>query len=129
MLLLENMDRRKASGRFAADFRSLFERFPAAGLCLDVAHTRQVDPTLTEGMKFLREFGDRLRELHISEVTSNSAHGRISLHASGPLKSFLARVPEDVPVIVESVLGDCQPVEEIANVTKLFRRSQRVSAR
>lgn len=119
-LLLENMDRRKRVGRFANEFENLFQELPEAGLCLDVAHLRQVDPTLNEGFKFMRLFGHRLREIHISEVTSNSTHGRLSLHASSYLKDFLQIVPHDVPVIIESALGDREPLDEVWAVSSLL---------
>lgn len=119
-LLLENMDRRKQVGRFADEFEEWFDVFPEAGLCLDVAHVRQVDPTLTEGMKFVRMFGDRLREIHVSEVTSTSRHRRISLHASAYLKGFLRGIRSDIPLILESVLGDCRPIDEVRAVASLL---------
>lgn len=119
-LLLENMDRRKEVGRFADDFERFFQELPEAGLCLDVAHVRQVDPTLTEAFKFMRLFGHRLRELHISEVTSNSAHAGISLHASSYLKDFLATLPQEVPAIIESALDHVRPLDEVKKVSSLL---------
>lgn len=119
-LLLENMDQRKSIGRFADELTSFYEDLPEAGLCLDVAHVRQIDPSMTEAFKFLRLFGERLRELHVSELTSESKHRRVSLHASSYLKEFLAVVPPEIPVIVESGLGGCEPIDEIRAVSSLL---------
>lgn len=119
-LLLENMDQRKQVGRFADELVGFFEDLPEAGLCLDVAHVRQIDPSMTEAFKFLRLFGDRLREIHISELTSESSHRRVSLHASSYLKEFLSVIPPEVPVIVESGLGGCEPLDEVRAISSLL---------
>lgn len=57
-LCIENMDSRKATGRTARELRGSFERLPQAKLCFDVAHARQVDPTMTEAARILSEFGE-----------------------------------------------------------------------
>jgi len=113
LLLLENMDQRKRMGQFAEDFIALFEDLPEAGLCLDVAHLRQVDPTLTEGFKFLRLFGRRLRQIHMSELSTESEHRPISLHASSYLKRFLSAVPAHIPAIVESGVKMQNPLRDL----------------
>ena len=73
-VVFENMDRTKATGQTAADLRPLFDRFPQAGFCLDVAHTRTVDPTLALAHDLLDNFGDRLRQLHVSGIESDGTH-------------------------------------------------------
>jgi hypothetical protein len=42
----ENMDNQKSFGQNAPDLRSIFDAFPEAGFCLDVAHVWTNDPTL-----------------------------------------------------------------------------------
>jgi sugar phosphate isomerase/epimerase len=128
-LLIENMDKRKLRGRLAKDFFSYFEALPEARLCLDVAHVRQVDASFVEGYKFLREFGDRLAEIHISEISSDSRHSRLSMHDSF-LREFLTLVPNDIPVIIESVLNGTTAEAELSSVEKLFApvSAQRTSA-
>lgn len=118
-LLLENMDRRKAKGRYAHEFERLFAELPLAGLCFDVGHVQQVDPSMTEAMAFLRKFGERLREIHISEVASDSSHGRISMHARGLFAALFEFVPPGAPIIIESVLGECRLVDEVASVESI----------
>src|SRR5271169_4744734 len=78
LLLIENMDKRKAIGRTAAELKNSFDVLPLAGLCFDVAHARQVDPSMVESAQILRDFKDRVREVHASGVTTRSVHGAIS---------------------------------------------------
>lgn len=58
--------------------------------------------------------------IHISELTSSGAHLRTSLHAAGYLQRFLRMIPIETAVIVESVLGDCRPIEEVRDVSSLL---------
>jgi hypothetical protein len=44
-LALENLDARTLSGETAEGLERWFQVLPQAGLCLDVAHARSVDPT------------------------------------------------------------------------------------
>ena len=106
LLLIENMDKRKATGRTASELATVFEELPEAGLCFDVAHARQVDPSMTESAQILGTFGSRLREVHASGVTTRSTHGLISTVASAAYSDIAALIPATVPVILES------PVEE-----------------
>ena len=83
-IYIENMDKRKPVGRTAGDLKSLFERFPEAGLCFDIGHARQVDPTMVEAYRILDQYGDRLKQVHIrrenpagpqqSELVLNAKH-------------------------------------------------------
>jgi len=59
-LCIENMDKRKRVGRTAEELCELFDRFPAAGLCFDIAHAHQVDTSMTEAYRILRKFGRRI---------------------------------------------------------------------
>ena len=43
-LCIENMDKRKATGRVTWELAPLFAELPDARFCLDFAHARQVDP-------------------------------------------------------------------------------------
>lgn len=48
LLLIENMDRRKSTGRSAGELEHFFDLLPEAGFCLDLGHARQFDPSMTE---------------------------------------------------------------------------------
>ena len=111
-LCIENMDKRKPIGRTAQDVREIFNRLPEATFCLDIGHAHQVDPTMGEAVLLLEEFGGKLRQLHVSEVNSESKHDPISVESSSAF-SVVAHLIEDwIPVIVESRL----PIQSTAAI-------------
>jgi len=71
-LNIENMDKRKPIGRTLEELESLFQRLPAAKMCFDIAHARQVDSTMAEAYRIVRQFGPRICQIHISEVNTGS---------------------------------------------------------
>src|SRR5688500_2177636 len=81
LLYLANMGKRKPIGRNAPELERLFTRLPEANLCFDIAHARQVDSTMLEAYYILREFRERVKQVHISEVSVGSHHGRLSWSA------------------------------------------------
>ena len=118
LLLVENMDKRKPVGRTAPELERLFEELPEAGLCFDVAHARQVDPSMVESATILRQFQDRLREVHASGVTTLSTHAPISAVAHSAYSGLASLIIESVPIILES------PVPEALIQTEIdFARS------
>jgi sugar phosphate isomerase/epimerase len=101
--VFENMDVAKSFGRTVEDLTTVFERFPDAGLCLDVAHVWTNDRSLTLGHELLDAFGDRLRQVHVSGIEPDGTHRKtteddLSLYA--PLLERCA----DVPQVLETVL-------------------------
>lgn len=71
-ICVENMDKRKPVGRSARELAWIFQKLPDATLCFDIGHARQFDSTMTEAYLILREFGARLRQVHVSEVNTRS---------------------------------------------------------
>jgi sugar phosphate isomerase/epimerase len=122
-LCIENMDKRKPAGRSVEELEAVFAYFPMARLCFDIAHARQVDTSMTEAYRILRQFRNRICHLHISEVASNSKHERIS---NAAVESFrrvldqLAQLPADVPIIVESPVTPDDVHAEIQQVVRVF---------
>jgi hypothetical protein len=51
LLCIENMDHRNATGRTCSELATLFETYPAATLCLDLGHARQIDPSMVEAYR------------------------------------------------------------------------------
>lgn len=102
-LVLENMDTRKATGHTADDLAPFFDALPDAGLCLDVAHAKDVDTTLEVAFEILDRFADRLRHLHLSSL--DSSRGHVGLTAADELlfEPLLDRC-RDVPWILEAPL-------------------------
>jgi hypothetical protein len=87
---------------------SLFTRFTEARFCFDVGHARQVDPTMNEAFLILQETRDRLSQLHISEVNSFSRHDPLSGAAIEASRRIAHLVPEQVPVILETLIDQGQ---------------------
>jgi hypothetical protein len=112
-LCVENMDKRKPVARTRNEIALWFERLPEASFCLDLAHARQIDPSMAEAYAMLRDFGSLLREIHLSEVNSACQHERISLGASFAYREIASMIPEEIPIILESVVPSEKIEEEI----------------
>lgn len=107
-LLIENMDKRKPTGRAAWELRPLMAALPDARMCFDFAHARQIDPTLCEATRILREFGDRIGQLHVSELSTASRHEPLTYGGILALQDVALLIPPRIPVILEF---DAQPDE------------------
>jgi len=113
LLYIENMDKRKPIGQTADDLANIFEDLPDAALCLDLGHARQVDPTMSEAAEILNRFQDRLRQLHVSAVNSQSQHDPLTLEAVLAFQRVSRLIPADVPIILESRVGEPEIEGEI----------------
>jgi hypothetical protein len=113
LLCIENMDKRKPIGRTARELAVLFEKLPGASLCLDLGHVRQVDPTMSVALEVLERFGHKLRQLHVSEVNTNSQHDALSFETALAFKKIGSLIPESIPVILESRVTPGQVDEEV----------------
>ena len=118
LLCVENMDKRKPIGQTAADLAQIFEVLPRASLCFDIGHARQVDPTMSEAAAILQRFKARLRQLHVSEVNSQSKHDPLSFESVLAFQRVSHLVPENAPVILESRVEEGDIEGEIENVCK-----------
>jgi hypothetical protein len=103
-LVLENMDARKPAGRTAQELAPLFAQLPAAGLCLDVAHAGDVDPSLRVGHSLLDCFAPRLRHLHVSSLDGAGHHVPLRAADEAAFTPLLRRC-RDVPWILEAPLS------------------------
>jgi hypothetical protein len=99
---IENMDKRKPCGRTADDLEFIFQQLPAATFCLDVAHARQVDPTMSQCYQMLMNFSNRLTQVHLSDVTSDSKHVPLNIQAMHAYERIIRHIPGGIPVILES---------------------------
>jgi hypothetical protein len=122
-LLIENNDKRKSAGRTARELQALFARFPEAGLCFDIGHARQVDPTMNEAYLILQGQAD-LSQVHISEVNSFSRHEPLSSAAIEASRRVADLVPEHVPIILETLIDQGQSTME----QELFRASEALTS-
>ena len=112
-LLIENMDKRKPVGRTVQELRLFFELLPDARFCFDIGHARQIDPTMTEAAFLLQTFGERLAEVHISEVNTASRHDPISRNATLAFQRVARYIPYETPIILESLIDEGQSELEI----------------
>jgi hypothetical protein len=118
-LCIENMDSRKPTGRTAKELERYFIDLPEAKLCFDIAHARQVDPTMTAAARILSEFGDRLVQVHLSELNSKGKHFAISYGAKRAYEIFATTLSQ-VPVILESVVSEAGIAAEINETEKIL---------
>jgi len=117
-LCIENMDQRKPIGRTADELRGYFEKLPEAGLCLDVAHARQVDPTMSVAFQLIDRYRERLAQIHVSDVNDDSRHVTINAASISAYRRIARYLPE-CPWIIESVI----PASEIDRETQKVRQS------
>jgi hypothetical protein len=117
-LLIENMDERKAFGQTYDDLVPLFRDLPEARLCLDLAHARQVDPTLGEAERLLLHLAPRLAEIHLSHVDPRSAHHPLTDDAIAAYRELASLLSPTVPLILESPLAGRPPEAVAQEITK-----------
>lgn len=127
-LCIENMDKRKPVGRTASELREFFTHLPEAGLCFDIAHARQVDSSMTVAYRLLREFRDRIRQVHISEVDTSSKHARMSTAAIADYAEVAHLIPDDAAVIVEAQVDDSQIASELLLAGQALQQHEAVGA-
>jgi hypothetical protein len=113
-LWIENMDKRKPVGRSAAEMATIFELLPEAGFCFDLAHARQFDPSMAETKRILARHGARMREIHLSEVSTASRHTRLSFGAIQDFKEIAHRIPPELPIVIESPVPEDAILGEVA---------------
>lgn len=118
LLCIENMDKRKPVGQTVSDLSTIFKALPRASLCFDIGHARQVDPTMSEAAAILKCYKERLRQVHISEVNSQSKHDPLSFEAMLAFQKVAHLIPQNVPVIVESRVNKDEIDDEIQNAQR-----------
>jgi hypothetical protein len=110
-LLIENMDRRKPVGRNSRELSWFFDVLPEAQFCLDLAHARQIDPTLMVLKRLASDFKDRIAEIHISELDPYCKHVPMSNWAILDYQQITCDLDPFIPVIIESMLdGDLESI-------------------
>jgi hypothetical protein len=105
---IENMDRRKRIGRNVSELSLIFEQLPDASLCFDLGHARQCDSSMTEAFLMLTAFRERLVQVHLSEVNSESQHESISYGAKLAFHQVAYLIPNEQPIILESRVTPAQ---------------------
>jgi hypothetical protein len=122
LLCIENMDKRKRTGRTLAELEPFFATFSNARFCLDIGHAHQIDSTMSEARLMLRRFVDRLLQIHISEIDAQGHHNPLSLATTIATQNIVGLIPEDVPIIIESII----PPERIDREIEAARSALRL---
>ena len=115
-LCIENMDKRKPIGQTATDLAKFFDALPNASLCFDIGHARQVDPTMSEAWAILQRFSDKIKQLHVSEVNTQSKHDPISLESILAFQKVSYLLPSEAPIILESRVQEQEINGEVQSV-------------
>jgi Xylose isomerase-like TIM barrel len=119
-IAIENMDRRKSTGRSVPELRRMFEFLPKAKMCFDLGHARQVDPSMVSAYELLTVFADRIVQLHVSEVDTLNRHDVISRAAEMAFFQIRQFVPKTAVLILESRVEEKNIREEANKVECLF---------
>lgn len=119
LLCLENMDKRKPSGRTVEELEEHFAKLPNAALCLDLGHARQVDPTFGVARRILSHFGDRLTQIHLSELDVRSRHRSLSMASVWAIQEIASLIPE-CTVILESAVAPDAIASELEMAHRCF---------
>lgn len=123
LLCIENMDKRKPGGRTARELARLFEAFPEASFCFDIGHARQVDTSMVEAYRMLRDFTPRLKQVHVSEVNTQNRHDPLSFVSILDFQEVAQMIPPSVPIIIESIVSREQIGPEIERVQRALTAS------
>ena len=124
-LCIENMDQRQY-GQTKYEMKQIFKRFPEASFCFDIAHTRQLDPSMDEGRKIIKTFNSKCREVHISEVRQDNRHITISPECANDFKKISHLIPEQdsegnpTIIIIESMIPFYSIPWELNIVEEIF---------
>jgi hypothetical protein len=113
---IENMDRRKSTGRTARELRSSFDLLPDARFCFDIGHARQCDTSMAESYRILEAYSSQLAQLHVSEVNSASQHDPITYATKLGFQSITHLIPSHVPLIIESRVSAGEISKEVEAV-------------
>lgn len=126
-LCIENMDKRKPIGQTATDLAKFFDLLPNASLCFDIGHARQVDPTMGEAWAILQRFRSKIKQLHVSEVNTQSKHDPISLESILAFQKVSHLLPVDAPIILESRVEESEIDEEIQTALDALNPTARLA--
>ncbi|MCA9046588.1 MAG: hypothetical protein KDA69_19830 [Planctomycetaceae bacterium] len=113
LVCIENMDKRKPCGRTASELDVCFRDLPNASLCFDVAHARQIDPTMLEAKEILVRHGHRLRQVHLSSLASSSRHEPLGFGMKLAYDRISHLIDKSIPVILETPVDPAHIDEQL----------------
>jgi len=83
-----------------------------------------IDPTMQEAEAFLQCFRDRLRQVHISYVNSQSRHERLNYESIMAYRRVAHWLDGSVPVILETPVERDEVDEEISAAQSVFAAAE-----
>lgn len=128
-LCIENMDKRKETGRTVEELNAFFALLPMASLCFDMAHARQVDGSMLEAYRILSAFSDRIRQVHVSEVNTESRHISVSDIAAADFRQIASLIPSEAAAIIEAPTGPGDIARELETTRQLLNPASEKYAR
>jgi hypothetical protein len=114
-LYIENMDKRKSTGRTVEELHRIFERLPDARMCFDIAHARQFDTSMNEAYRIVKSLSAKFGQIHISEVGTSSRHDIISPMAVRAYREVASAIPGEIPAILETPVRPDQIADQLRN--------------
>lgn len=109
---IENMDSRKEFGKNLDDLIYVFDNLPKASFCFDIGHARQIDPTMELARTMLIRFGQRLRQIHLSDVNAHGSHEVLTPEVVDMYQNVAAHVPAETPIILETPAVGIEAMQE-----------------
>lgn len=122
-LLIENNDPRKPGGQTPGQLGELGEILPKAGFCIDLAHAKAFDETLSNVTEMFKQLGNRIREMHISSGDMYGGHFPLKPEDIVAYRNIRDIIPGNIPIIIESPIGTHLPTirAEIRKVSEVFK--------
>lgn len=123
-LCIENMDKRKPIGQTVKDLEMIFKELPEASFCFDLAHVRQIDSTMLEGIDMAKRFSSRLVQLHLSDVNSDSKHESLNFEAIKSFQKISKYINSKIPCILESPVTAIKLKSEVKLASYIFDKTK-----
>jgi hypothetical protein len=108
--------------------KHIFKKLPEAMFCFDIGHARQVDPSMNGAFVLLEEFGQKLMQVHLSEVNANGTHGPLTPESVMAFRKVSELIPETAPIILESIISEDQIESGIDRALEALPVKQRLFA-
>jgi hypothetical protein len=122
LLCIENMDKRKPIGRTVEELERIFEKLPEAQMCFDIAHARQVDTSMTEAYRLAKVFHGRIKQIHISVVSTSSKHDVISTNVAHAFHEVSYLIPSTIPAILETPVNGDRFMEQLREQLEMAKK-------
>jgi hypothetical protein len=80
---------------------------------------------MTEARLMAQQFHDRIMQIHVSEVNTRSEHVHISAALEFAFAKIVDLLPDNAPLIIESVVPETQLSKEFERARRMFTDNSR----